>query len=84
MGSQAWLSDDSQNSNAKCSVQAKCNTSMHQATTPKVQNLPCAEKSNNSQRKKGALPGLIMQICLPCLSFRSGKRKYLQSIKISL
>ena len=33
MGSQAWLSDESQNSSTKRLMQVKCNTSMHQAIT---------------------------------------------------
>ena len=31
VGSQAWSSDESQNSDTKCLVQVKCNTFMHQA-----------------------------------------------------
>ena len=46
-GSQAWLSDDSQNCNTKCLIQVKCNTSIHQAITWKVTQQ--IRKSSNQQ-----------------------------------
>ena len=47
-GSQAWSSDESQNSNTKCLVQVKCNTSRHQAIIMANSSVKDKQKSVNN------------------------------------